>query len=117
MRNLLLLLLLHPGTMLSAMANEYTVKIKQTINDGQLLVLPTVNSPKQETLRYELVSAKQGTSGSSQTSQSGKVTTQAGQPLSLSTLKLGVNESDHYTITLRVYADNILVAKDEIHYP
>lgn len=117
MRYFMLLLLLLFGTAVIAMANGYTAIIKQAVDDGELVINPTVNSPKQETLRYELISSKQGTNGTSRTNQSGTVTTQASQPISLATLKLAVSKSDHYTITLRVYADDILVAKDEIHYP
>jgi hypothetical protein len=117
MRDLGLLLLLLPGSMLSAMENNYTTTIKHEINAGQLTIQPIINSPKQETLHYELVSAKHGKSGVSKTSQSGSAQTQAGRPLSLATLKLGLSNSDHYTITLRVYAGDVLVGVDEIHYP
>ena len=99
------------------MANEYIATIDKTVEDGQLIVKPTANSPKQEILRYELISAKQGTSGKSLTSQSGNVRTKPDQPMILSTLKLGMNDTDHYTITLNVYADNILVASDKLQYP
>jgi hypothetical protein len=99
------------------MENNYTTTIKHEINAGQLTIQPIINSPRQETLRYELISAKHGKSGISKTSQSGSVKTQAGQPLSLASLKLGLNKSDHYTVTLRVYAGGTLVGENEIHYP
>jgi len=115
MRYLLILILL--GMAVTTMANDLVVTIGHSVVDDHLVIQPTVNSPKQETLRYELISAKQGRSGKSQTSQSGNVVTVAGQAQPLSTLKLGVNDSDQYTITLRVFAGSTLVGEDEIHYP
>ena len=117
MQQLILLIMIYFGTVASLMANEYTATIGKTLENGKLFIHPIVSSSQQETLRYELVSAKQGKSGRSQTSQSGNVLTEPRQPTMLSTLRLGVDDADQYTIILRIYADNNLVATDEVQHP
>ena len=116
MRLFIIFILLQFGAVIEVMANGYTVTIEHTIEDGLLVVQPTVNSPHQESLHYKLMSEKHGESGQSKTSQSGSIFVEASQPMVLSTLKLGVNASDEYIITLKVFAGETLIGEDQLRY-
>jgi len=64
------------------------------------------------TLRYELVGEKRGSGGRSSVSQGGRVAVAPGLAARLSQVSFGrLGESDHYSIHLRVYDGEDLVAE------
>lgn len=71
------------------------------------------------TLRYELATRKQGTSGTSQNAQSGSVTIAAHQTASLSQTSINVQATDVYEVRLRMLDDqrNVIAQDSLIHKP
>ena len=53
--------------------------------------------------RYELVTTKQGKSGSSSSTQAGSFSASGGEEVSLSTTALAISEEDKYVIELKVF--------------
>ena len=108
-KSLFALLLISSG----AMADEpgYKLHIDSSVEAAKLTVIPVITAPAGSRLRYEMVSSKEGASGSSSTRQAGGVMVGADGTAKLSTLKLGVGAADHYLITVKVYDGAKLVAE------
>lgn len=62
-------------------------------------------------LVYRLTMERKGRSGQSSTSQGGVFAAEPGQRVSLSQLQVNVTDEDTYTVTLRIYSGQELVAK------
>jgi len=101
------------------MADEpaYQLHIDSTVEATRLTVVPVIAAPAGSRLRYEMISSKDGSSGSSSTRQGGGVMVGADGTAKLSTLKLGVGADDHYLITVRVYDGAKLVAEQRMRHP
>ena len=91
--------------------------IETSMVAGRLHVQAYVKSPKLATLHYDLISEKTGNSGSSKTKQAGKINAEVGETYPLTKLQLGIASEDKYTLTLNVYENGELVAKDAVIYP
>ena len=101
------------------MADEpgYRLSLESSVLDKQLTVAPRISAPPGTQLRYEIVSTKVGTAGKSSTSQSGRVAVGPGGSASLSTLKLGVASGDRYSVLVKVFEGQKLVAEQTLQYP
>jgi hypothetical protein len=112
-----------PGVLLllgaAAAAGEpgYRLTLDAAVEGAALVVAPKIAAPAGSRLRYQIVSTKEGAAGRSSTSQSGTVALDAGGSGRLATLALGVQPSDRYTVTVKVFDGAKLVAEDVLRYP
>lgn len=68
------------------------------------------------TLRYELVTIKQGASGNSRSAQSGEFTALPGEEVPLSRTSVNVTNGDTYVIELKILRDGIVYLEDRLEY-
>ena len=103
----------------AAMADTsgYMLRIEPTVEASKLTVVPVIAAPAGSVLRYEMQSTKEGASGRSTTSQSGRVNVGADGSAKLSILRLGVGADDRYLIAVKVFDGDKLVAEDILRYP
>lgn len=103
----------------TAMANEpgYELRVNSKVEGGTLTVAPRVTAPAGARLRYEVVSSKQGSSGQSNSSQSGNATVGPDGSAKLSTLSVSVGPQDKYVLTVKVFDGAKLVAEEVWRYP
>jgi len=116
MRLLILLMALASSASFAGQA-DFTVWIETQEEAGRLAVVPYVKASKPASLRYVLISHKEGGSGTSNTRQAGSINVIPAAPLALSRLLLGADAGDRYTIELRMYEDDRLVAEQTVTYP
>lgn len=119
MRTAILGILL-PGMIAVAGTNDWDHRawIEHSYDVGHLMIVPHVAAGHAARLRYELISSKADAVGNtSNTRQAGNIELEQGQVQSLSRLRLSVNQGDHYTLKLRVYENDQLVAEDTVTYP
>ncbi len=74
------------------------------------------DSERDATFRYELVTTKQGPSGSSSSTQAGSFTAPAGQEVSLSNTSINVTQNDTYLIELKVFSQDTVYLHDKIEH-
>ncbi len=74
------------------------------------------DSEQDATFRYELLTTKQGTSGSSTSTQAGSFTAPAGQEVSLSNTSINVSAEDTYVIELKVFQADSVYLDDKVEY-
>ncbi len=74
------------------------------------------DSQQDATFRYQLLTTKQGTSGSSTSTQAGSFAAPAGQEVSLSNTSINVTQSDTYLIELKVFSQDTVYLHDKIEY-
>ena len=98
-------------------AGDHRVWIETTLDAGRLVVVPQIEAGHAANLDYELISAKIGKAGRSNSSQSGSLRLDRGETRSLSRLRLSVTEEDRYILSLRVYEGGNLIAEDVVNYP
>lgn len=93
--------------------------IETTVQGQVLFVSPKAKAKAQsaQVVRYELVSRKTGTAGTSDSRQAGTKSVACCETVSLAALRLSVAPDDMYTLTLRIYFGSDLVAQDEVVYP
>jgi hypothetical protein len=119
MRHIVWAILL-PGmiTVAGAKDGDHRAWIEQTYAAGSLSILPHIAAGHTARLRYELVSIKSDANGNaSKTHQSNSLELTQGQIRTLSRLRLSVHPGDHYTLTLKVFENERMVAQDAITYP
>lgn len=105
------------GNIMPVHSSEIKTWIEMREVDQKLVVMPQVKASGDMQLRYELISIKGGKSGKSSTNQSGKISVLANQISKLSTLVLGVGETDGAQFTLKVYHENNLIGEDSLIFP
>ncbi|HEX7387130.1 MAG TPA: curli-like amyloid fiber formation chaperone CsgH [Castellaniella sp.] len=81
------------------------------------VVVPTVVSKVDETLRYQVKVAQAGAGGSSSVSQGGSATVRAGQPTALSRFSLNVGAHDRCTIQLIIAANGHTIGTYQFECP
>jgi curli production protein len=103
----------------AVMANEpgYQLRVDPKVEGGMLTVAPRITAPAGAQLRYEVVSSKQGSSGKSNSSQSGNVTAGPDGSAKLSSLSVNVGPQDKYVLTVKVFDGAKLVAEEVVRYP
>ena len=74
------------------------------------------HSAQSISLRYELVTTKQGPSGRSSSTQAGSFTAPPQQEVSLSNVTVNVTQKDTYVIELKVFRDGTVYLHDKIEY-
>jgi hypothetical protein len=116
-KNLCLGLLVAASANLMADDLGYRVWLDASTRGRTLTVVPHVAAPGAATLHYEIVSTKIGTSGRSNTRQSGRVTVDEDGRGTFATLSLGIAPDDHYFIAVKVFDRSKLVAQDVLNYP
>lgn len=105
-----------PGATFSAEAG-IQAWLEQDSQGPQLKITPYCRSIYDTPVRYRLTSIKRGTSGTSRSSQAGRVKLTAGKDEALAHLNLGIQEQDRYTLELDVFENNQLVAQDRLTFP
>jgi curli production protein len=103
----------------AALANEpgYELRVNSKLQGGMLTVAPQITAPAGAELRYEVISSKQGSSGQSNSSQSGNVTAGPDGSAKLSTLSVNVGPQDKYILTVKVFDGAKLVAEEVLRHP
>jgi hypothetical protein len=96
---------------------RYALRITTEIDGDRLNVVPYVEASEAATLRYEMVSRKDGPAGSSASRQTGSIQVVCCAPKAASRLMLRVRPEDRYTITVRLFAGDRQVAEQTIRYP
>ena len=74
------------------------------------------DSPRGASFRYELVTTKQGKSGSSSSTQVGSFAAPAGEEVSLSNTSINITPEDTYAIELKIFQGNTVYLHDKIEY-
>lgn len=118
MKNILTLLALSLTVSAYAQDDKHRAWIA-TDQQGDLLTIQgkfANDSKHADTLRYELITTKQGTSGSSRSAQSGEFAAPAEQEVSLSRSSINVTKKDTYLIELKIFRDGAIYLEDRIEY-
>ena len=74
------------------------------------------DSQQDATFRYQLLTTKQGPSGSSTSTQAGSFTAPAGQEVSLSNTSINVTPADLYVIELKIFQADSVYLHDKIEH-
>ncbi|MGB3849132.1 MAG: curli-like amyloid fiber formation chaperone CsgH [Tunicatimonas sp.] len=74
------------------------------------------DSQQDATFRYEMVTTKQGRSGSSSSTQAGSFTAPAHGEVSLSNTSINVTEKDTYVIELKIFRADSVYLHDKIEH-
>ena len=97
--------------------SQYQLDLGTEVHAGNLKVEPTVTGPAGKTLRYEMRVRREGSAGSSNSSQSGTVRLDNDGRGQLASNSISVTPADHYEITVRVYDEGHVVAEQSTRYP
>lgn len=95
----------------------YRLSLDAKVRGGYLALDPTITAPAGKTLRYDLVTRKQGRSGTSNTRQGGSVTVGGNGRASLSTVTVSVGEGERCEVSIEVYEGARLVASQSFSHP
>ena len=87
------------------------------MSGGTLRVEPLLAGPGGKTLRYEMNIRREGKSGTSATSQSGTLRLDGAGKGQFAYNSLSVNPGDRYSITVKVYEGERLVASEQAVEP
>ena len=103
----------------AAMGGESTVRawIATEPTPQGVRVIPYAQAREPHTLRYELISAKEGVSGHSNSRQAGQVSVDCCEPKALVQLRLSIQPGERYTLILRLFDNGSLVAEDRLIFP
>ena len=74
------------------------------------------DSQQAETFRYELITTKQGKSGSSSSTQAGRFEAPAQEEVLLSNVSINVSSEDTYVIELKIFQADTVYLHDKIEY-
>lgn len=96
---------------------RYVLSIEAALREGTLSVSPRLEAPPGSVLRYEIVSVKEGSSGSTRARQSGRVIAGRDGVATLATLRLGVAPADRCEVAVTVYEGQRIVAERIVRYP
>jgi hypothetical protein len=110
-------LLLATGTI--AMATPIPVRVwtEVTTQSDLWTVVPHVEASPGRALDYEILAKKSGRSGTSNTSQSGKLTVGAEGSSALATLSIGVGSEDRCDVEIKVFEDSEVVGTIKLRLP
>jgi hypothetical protein len=119
MRNIYALpLLLALGNPLLAMDKSgYRLMLDARIEDHKLTMAPQIHAPAGAVLRYEVIVAKTGTSGTTSTRQGGEVRVNEHNTATLSKLSLSIGPQDRWTVLVKVYDGQDIVAERSFSHP
>jgi hypothetical protein len=101
----------------NALAADYRLDPGAQVRDGTLQVAPTVHGPAGAALRYEIRTTKEGTSGKSNSSQSGSVRLGNDGAGKLATTSVSVTPQDRYRVHVKLLEGGRVVAEEEVLYP
>lgn len=76
----------------------------------------TNDSPQDAHFRYELVTTKQGKSGSASSTQAGSFEAPAQTEVSLSNVSINITTKDTYVIELKIFRGDTVYLEDKIEY-
>jgi hypothetical protein len=95
-------------------SGEYTAWLETEIEDTQLLIQGRFgnNTDENITIFYILTTKRSGGSGNSKSTQSGEHTVEPGDTIDLSKVSVNIAPGDCYSLSLNVFANDILIAKD-----
>lgn len=95
----------------------YRLDLGLSMVAGTLRVEPVLAGPGGKTLRYEISIRREGKGASSTTSQAGTVRLDGAGKAQFAYNSLSVNPGDRYSITVKVYDGNRLVASEQAVEP
>lgn len=95
----------------------YRLDMGTSVHGGSLKVEPTVTGPANKTMRYEMQVRREGSGGSSNSSQSGTVRLDDSGEGRLASSSVSVSPSDRYVVTVKLYDGPELVAQQSAKYP
>jgi hypothetical protein len=95
----------------------YKLDLGMDLRQGTLQVEPTVSGPAGKSLRYEMNIRREGAGGSSSSNQAGTVRLDNGGNGHFAYNALSVNKGDRYTVTVKIYDGERLVAEQSAHEP
>lgn len=103
----------------AAMGGESTVRawIATEPTPEGVRVIPYAQTRESHKLRYELISAKEGASGRSDSRQTGQVVVDCCEPKALVQLRLSIHPGERYALILRLFDNGTLVAEDQVIFP
>lgn len=93
------------------------LRVATELAGGQLSVVPYVEAAASANLRYEVISRKEGPSGTSITRQAGNLQVSCCAPVAASKLTLSTGPEDRYTVTVKLFADGKVVVEQTIRHP
>jgi len=102
----------HPGWTDSA----YRLDPGAELGNGNLKVEPRVTGPAGKTVRYEITVRREGKSGSSNSSQSGRARLDSGET-KLASTSVSVQPGEHYEVIVKLYEGERLVAQQSVAHP
>jgi hypothetical protein len=94
----------------------YRLDLGLDMRRGTLQVEPTLSGPAGKSLRYEMNIRREG-GGSSSSSQAGTVRLDGSGNGHFAYNALSVNKGDRYTVTVKVFDGDRLVAEQSAHQP
>ena len=97
-------------------SGDHRAWIDYTEQDGQLLVRGKFFNQRAEadTLRYELITVRQGKAGNSQSKQAGQFVAPANEEVVLTKTSVSVQPSDTYTIQLKIFRGDTVYMQDQV---
>ena len=96
---------------------KIALDIGTTVRDGSLKVEPHVSGPAGKALRYEIDVRREGSGGSSNNSQSGRVRLDASGKARLASNSVSVSPRDAYRVTVKVFDAGRVVAEQSVQHP
>ena len=112
----ILFLLFATGLTYAQSTSDYRAWIEAQ-EDSHMLTIKGkfANDGSQEaSFRYELVTIKQGRSGSSRSTQAGRFVAPAHQEVSLSNVSVNVGSEDTYVIELKIFQNHTVLLRDKL---
>ena len=91
--------------------------VEASLENNTLMIDAYVKAAKDASLGYELISEKNGVSGTSRSKQSGSILAKRDSVHSLTKLRLGYAKGDEYVFTLSLYENAALLARQKFTYP
>ena len=76
-------------------------------------IVPFCEAPLEGQVRYQLVTRKKGRSGTSSSTQSGRVSLKAGEKKGLCRVGLNIQPGDEYRLHLKIFKDGRVVAEEK----
>ena len=99
------------------MAADYRLDPGATVEGSTLRVEPRVKGPAGAELQYEIRTTREGSSGTSNNSQSGNVRLSENGTARLASTAVSVSPRDRYRVSVKLLERGEVVAEEEVRYP
>lgn len=95
----------------------YHLTFGARIENHTLVMAPQIRAPSGTVLRYEMIAAKTGASGTTSTRQGGEIRINEFSTAALSKFSVNVGPLDRCTVSIKVYEGTTIVAEGMFNYP